>query len=118
MKNFTQSLLDLWKQLGLNQRVSLMVAALMQIVMPESTSMRIGLAKSLATTSLARVLLPPARQVSLIMRARGAIAAPAADDAHAVAACKPRRRVRTDRRSLSRERQAPERIGTRFAWRF
>ena len=27
MKNFTQSLLDLWKQLGLNQRVSLMVAA-------------------------------------------------------------------------------------------
>lgn len=28
MKNFTQSLLDLWKQLGLNQRVSLVVAAL------------------------------------------------------------------------------------------
>ena len=28
MKNFTQSLLDLWKQLGLNQRVSLTVAAL------------------------------------------------------------------------------------------
>lgn len=28
MKNFTQSLLDLWKQLGLNQRVSLIVAAL------------------------------------------------------------------------------------------
>jgi flagellar M-ring protein FliF len=28
MKNFTQSLLDLWKQLGLNQRVSLLVAAL------------------------------------------------------------------------------------------
>jgi len=28
MKNFTQSLLDLWKQLGLNQRVSLAVAAL------------------------------------------------------------------------------------------
>jgi len=28
MKNFSQSLLDLWKQLGLNQRVSLMVAAL------------------------------------------------------------------------------------------
>lgn len=28
MKNFTQSLLDLWKQLGLNQRVSLMVAGL------------------------------------------------------------------------------------------
>jgi len=28
MKNFTQSLLDLWKQLGLNQRVSLFVAAL------------------------------------------------------------------------------------------
>jgi flagellar M-ring protein FliF len=28
MKNFTQSLFDLWKQLGLNQRVSLMVAAL------------------------------------------------------------------------------------------
>ena len=27
MKNFTQSLLDLWKQLGLNQRVSLIVAA-------------------------------------------------------------------------------------------
>ncbi|WP_414661679.1 flagellar basal-body MS-ring/collar protein FliF [Horticoccus sp. 23ND18S-11] len=27
MKNFTQSLLDLWKQLGLNQRVSLVVAA-------------------------------------------------------------------------------------------
>ena len=27
MKNFTQSLLDLWKQLGLNQRVSLAVAA-------------------------------------------------------------------------------------------
>ena len=28
MKNFAQSLLDLWKQLGLNQRVSLVVAAL------------------------------------------------------------------------------------------
>jgi flagellar M-ring protein FliF len=28
MKNFAQSLLDLWKQLGLNQRVSLIVAAL------------------------------------------------------------------------------------------
>lgn len=28
MKNFSQSLLDLWKQLGLNQRVSLVVAAL------------------------------------------------------------------------------------------
>lgn len=28
MKNFTQSLLDLWKQLGLNQRVSLVVAAI------------------------------------------------------------------------------------------
>jgi flagellar M-ring protein FliF len=28
MKNFTQSLLDLWKQLGLNQRVSLIVAAI------------------------------------------------------------------------------------------
>lgn len=28
MKNFTQSLLELWKQLGLNQRVSLVVAAL------------------------------------------------------------------------------------------
>lgn len=28
MKNFTQSLLELWKQLGLNQRVSLIVAAL------------------------------------------------------------------------------------------
>ena len=28
MKNFTQSLFDLWKQLGLNQRVSLVVAAL------------------------------------------------------------------------------------------
>lgn len=28
MKNFTQSLLDLWKQLGLNQRVSLVLAAL------------------------------------------------------------------------------------------
>lgn len=28
MKNFLQSLLDLWKQLGLNQRVSLIVAAL------------------------------------------------------------------------------------------
>lgn len=28
MKNFTQSLLQLWKQLGLNQRVSLIVAAL------------------------------------------------------------------------------------------
>ena len=28
MKNFTQSLFDLWKQLGLNQRVSLLVAAL------------------------------------------------------------------------------------------
>jgi flagellar M-ring protein FliF len=28
MKNFSQSLLDLWKQLGLNQRVSLIVAAL------------------------------------------------------------------------------------------
>ena len=28
MKNFTQSLLDLWKQLGLNQRVSLVVAGL------------------------------------------------------------------------------------------
>jgi flagellar M-ring protein FliF len=28
MKNFVQSLLDLWKQLGLNQRVSLVVAAL------------------------------------------------------------------------------------------
>lgn len=28
MKNFTQSLLDLWKQLGLNQRVSLIVAGL------------------------------------------------------------------------------------------
>lgn len=28
MKNFTQSLFDLWKQLGLNQRVSLCVAAL------------------------------------------------------------------------------------------
>ena len=28
MKNFTQSLLDLWKQLGLNQRVSLVVAAM------------------------------------------------------------------------------------------
>jgi len=27
MKNFTQSLLDLWKELGLNQRVSLIVAA-------------------------------------------------------------------------------------------
>ena len=27
MKNFTQSLLDLWKELGLNQRVSLFVAA-------------------------------------------------------------------------------------------
>ena len=27
MKNFTQSLLELWKQLGLNQRVSLIVAA-------------------------------------------------------------------------------------------
>lgn len=31
MKNFTQSLLDLWKQLGLNQRVSLAVAALVVI---------------------------------------------------------------------------------------
>jgi flagellar M-ring protein FliF len=28
MKNFAQSLLDLWKQLGLNQRVSLVVAAI------------------------------------------------------------------------------------------
>ena len=28
MNNFTQSLLDLWKQLGLNQRVSLIVAAI------------------------------------------------------------------------------------------
>lgn len=28
MKNFTQSLLELWKQLGLNQRVSLVVAAM------------------------------------------------------------------------------------------
>jgi flagellar M-ring protein FliF len=28
MKNFTQSLFELWKQLGLNQRVSLVVAAL------------------------------------------------------------------------------------------
>src|ERR1051326_189304 len=28
MKNFTQSLLELWKHLGLNQRVSLIVAAL------------------------------------------------------------------------------------------
>src|SRR6187401_1179644 len=28
MKNFTQSLFDLWKQLGLNQRISLAVAAL------------------------------------------------------------------------------------------
>ena len=28
MKNFAQSLLELWKQLGLNQRVSLVVAAL------------------------------------------------------------------------------------------
>lgn len=28
MKNFTQSLFDLWKQLGLNQRVSLVVAAI------------------------------------------------------------------------------------------
>lgn len=28
MKNFTQSLLELWKQLGLNQRVSLVIAAL------------------------------------------------------------------------------------------
>ncbi|HYP16745.1 MAG TPA: flagellar basal-body MS-ring/collar protein FliF [Opitutus sp.] len=28
MKNFSQSLIDLWKQLGLNQRVSLVVAAL------------------------------------------------------------------------------------------
>ena len=28
MKNFTQSLFDLWKQLGLNQRVSLIVAAI------------------------------------------------------------------------------------------
>ncbi|MGH7956007.1 MAG: flagellar basal-body MS-ring/collar protein FliF, partial [Opitutaceae bacterium] len=28
MKNFTQSLVDLWKQLGVNQRVSLVVAAL------------------------------------------------------------------------------------------
>ncbi len=28
MKNFTQSLLELWKQLGLNQRVSLIVAAI------------------------------------------------------------------------------------------
>lgn len=27
MKNFTQSLLDLWKQIGLNQRISLIVAA-------------------------------------------------------------------------------------------
>src|SRR5258706_13470858 len=27
MKNFTQSLVDLWKHLGLNQRVSLIVAA-------------------------------------------------------------------------------------------
>ena len=31
MKNFTQSLLDLWKQLGLNQRVSLVVAALVVV---------------------------------------------------------------------------------------
>ncbi|HZZ18419.1 MAG TPA: flagellar basal-body MS-ring/collar protein FliF, partial [Opitutaceae bacterium] len=28
MKNFAQSLLDLWKQLGINQRVSLVVAAI------------------------------------------------------------------------------------------
>ena len=28
MKNFAQSLLDLWKQLGLNQRVSLVISAL------------------------------------------------------------------------------------------
>jgi flagellar M-ring protein FliF len=28
MKNFAQSLLDLWKHLGLNQRVSLIVAAI------------------------------------------------------------------------------------------
>jgi flagellar M-ring protein FliF len=31
MKNFAQSLLDLWKQLGLNQRVSLAVAALVVV---------------------------------------------------------------------------------------
>ena len=32
MKNFTQSLVELWKQLGLNQRVSLLVAALAVIL--------------------------------------------------------------------------------------
>ena len=32
MKNFTQSLLDLWKQLGLNQRVSLGLAAAVVVV--------------------------------------------------------------------------------------